>query len=222
MFTKIIIAEDIDNENLGIVSSVNELTNAQVDTAQFCDKTKLKIERAIQEGTPYQLLISDLSFTLDYKKHQITSGKQLIGEVKKIQPNIKIIVFSGEDKPAIIKSLFENYQINGYVCKGLYGLSELNKAIQQVYDGKPYTCPVSKNAMHQNNILQLDPYEIQLLTLLVQGYKQEEIRQYLVKKEISPNSKRSIEDRIRKLREYFNAKTNIQLVYMVNQLGLIS
>ncbi|EZH75759.1 hypothetical protein ATO12_02940 [Aquimarina atlantica] len=222
MFTKIIIAEDIDNENLGIVSSVHAFTNAQVDTAQFCDKTRLKIERALQEDVPYQLLISDLSFTLDYKEHTITSGKQLIEEVKKIQPDIKIIVFSGEDKPTIMKSLFENYKINGYVCKGLYGLSELNKAIQAVYDHKTFTCPVSKSALHQKNVLQLDAYEIQLLTLLVQGYKQEEISQYLIQNNISPNSRRSVEDRIRKLREDFNAKTNVQLIYMVNQLGLIS
>ncbi len=222
MFTKILIAEDRDNENLGIVSAVRKFTNAHIDTAQFCDKTLLKIKEAIQKGTPYQLLISDLSFTLDYKKHQITSGKELIEEVKKIQPDIKIIVFTGEKKPAIIKSFFTNQKIDGYVCKGLYGLSELIKAITAVDQGNTYTCPVSTDALHQKNVLKLDPYEILLLKLLVQGYKQEEISQYLVEHDIIPNSKRSVEDRIRKLRDDFNAKTNIQLVYMVNQLGLIS
>ncbi|WP_282087076.1 response regulator [Aquimarina algiphila] len=221
MFTKILIAEDRDNENLGIVSAVQEFTNAQIDTAQFCDKTILKIKAAINEGNPYELLISDLSFTLDYKKHTITTGKELIKEVKKIQPDIKVIVFTGEKKPAIIKSFFANQKIDGYVCKGLYGLSELIKAITAVDQNTIYACPVSKDALHQKNILKLEPYELQLLKLLVQGYKQEEISQYLIENDIAPYSKRSIEDRIRKLRDDFNAKTNIQLIYTVNQLGLI-
>lgn len=222
MFTKILIAEDRDNENLGIVSEVRKFTSAHIDTAQFCDKTMLKIKAALQNETPYELLISDLSFTLDYKKHKITSGKELIEEVKKIQPHIKIIVFTGEKKSAIIKSFFENQRINGYVCKGLYGLSELVKAITAVDQGDRYTCPVSKDALQQKNVLKLDQYEVQLLKLLAKGYKQEEISQYFIDNNIVPNSKRSIEDRIRNLRENFNAKTNIQLIYMVNQLGLIS
>ncbi len=221
MFTKILIAEDEDSDNLGIVSSVQDFTNAHVDTAQFCDKTLLKIKEAIQKDNPYQLLISDLSFVLDYKKHKITTGKALIDEVKKIQPNIKIIVFTGEKKTAIIKSFFANQKIDGYVCKGLYGLLELIKAITAVYQGNIYTCPVSKDALHQKNILKLDKYEVQLLKLLIEGYKQEEISQYLIENNIAPYSKRSIEDRIRKLRDDFNAKTNIQLIYTVNQLGLI-
>ncbi|MBP2831886.1 response regulator transcription factor [Aquimarina sp. U1-2] len=221
MFKKILIAEDVDNENLGIVSAVKEFTDATVDTAQFCDKTLLKIKEALRKNIPYDLLISDLSFALDYKKHNITSGKQLIEEVKKVQPDIRIIVFTGEKKPAIIKSFFANQKINGYVCKGLYGLSELTKAITAVDRGNTYTCPVSKDALHQKNVLQLNKYEVQLLKLLAKGYKQDEISQRFIENNITPNSRRSIEDKIRKLRDDFSAKTNIQLVYIVNQLGLI-
>ncbi len=221
MFTKILIAEDEDSDNLGIVSAVSEFTNTSVDTAQFCDKTILKIKEAIHKGNPYDLLISDLSFALDYKRHTITTGKQLIEEVKKIQPAIKIIVFTGEKKPAIIKSFFANHKINGYVCKGLYGLPQLINAINAVDQGHTYTCPVSKDALHQKNVLQLDTYEVQLLKLLAKGYKQDEISQYFIENDITPNSRRSIEDKIRKLRDDFNAKTNIQLIYTVNQLGLI-
>ncbi len=221
MFTKILIAEDKDSDNLGIVSAVSDFTKATVDTAQFCDKTLLKIREALQKNTPYDLLISDLSFALDYKKHKITTGKELIEKVKTIQPDIKIIVFTGEKKPAIIKSFFTNHKIDGYVCKGLYGLTQLVQAITAVDQGNIYTCPISKDALHQKNVLQLDQYEIKLLKLLVQGYKHEEISQYLLENNIEPNSKRSVEDRIRKLRDDFNAKNNVHLTYLVNQLGLI-
>ena len=223
MFKKIIIAEDVDNENLGIVSSIEAFTHTKVETTQSCDKTLSRIQQAIKLDKPYDLLISDLSFYLDTRiSHKITTGKQLIESVKTIQPDIKIIVFSGEDKPAIIKSFFENNYINGYVCKGLYGLSELKRAITQVYEGNSFSCPVSKKALHQRNVTQLDTYEIQLLRLLANGYKQDEISIQFVKKGIQPNSKRSIEDRIRKLRQDFDAKTTVQLIHLVDGMGLIS
>ncbi|WP_378174254.1 DNA-binding response regulator [Aquimarina sp. SS2-1] len=223
MFTKIIIAEDIDSENLGIISSISTSTKARVDNTQSCDKTLSKIKEALQKNEPYDLLISDLSFDLDPRiSHKITSGKQLIAAAKDVQPDIKIIVFSGEDKPAIIKSLFENHQIDGYVCKGLYGLSELKKAITEVNKGNTFSCPVSKNALHQKNVTQLDSYEVQLLKLLANGYKQDEISLHFAEKGIEPNSKRSIEDKIRKLRQDFDAKTTIQLIHLVNGMGLIS
>jgi len=90
-----------------------------------------------------------------------------------------------------------------------------------VTKGDIYRCPVSEDAFRQKNVLQLDFYEIQLLKLLSQGYKQEEISNYFVQNNLTPNSKRSIEDKLRKLREDFNAKTNIQLIYTAKQLDLI-
>lgn len=223
MFKRIIIAEDIDSENLGIVSSINKLTLTEAETNQSCDKTIARIKEAIRKEQPYDLLISDLSFNLDTRiSHNITTGKELINQVKNIQPDIKVIVFSGEDKSAIIKPLFDNYNIDAYVCKGLYGLSELKKAILQVYHGNTYTCPVSKHALRQNNVTQLDPYEVQLLKLLANGYKQDEISLHFIEEGIEPNSKRSIEDKIRKLRQDFDAKTTIQLIHLVDGMGLIS
>jgi len=222
MFKKIIIAEDMDSENLGIVSSINTSLQTTVVTTQSCDKTLSRIKQAIKNKNPYELLISDLSFNLDTRiSHKITTGKQLIAAVKQLQLDIKVIVFSGEDKPAIIKSLFENHHIDGYVCKGLYGLSELKKAIYQVANNNTFTCPVSKKALHQKNVTQLDPYEIQLLQLLANGYKQDEISNQFAEKGIEPNSKRSIEDRIRKLRQEFDAKTTVQLIHLVDGMGLI-
>lgn len=222
MFTKILIAEDEDSDNLGIVAKLRAFTDTTVEAAQFCDKTLLMIKKAIQDKTPYQLLVSDLSFSLDHKQHRITSGKQLIRDVKKIQPGIKVIVFSQENKPAIIKSLFDTYHIDGYVCKGLHGLPELMKAIHTIYQGATYSCPIAQKALLQRNPLQLSDYEVTILSLLSEGYKQEEISQYFITHNIHPYSKRSIEDRLRKLREHFNATTNVQLAVTIEKLGLLA
>lgn len=223
MFKKIIVAEDIDSENLGVVSSISKFMNAEIVATQSCDKAFSRIKEAIHKKAPYELLITDLSFNLDTRiAHKITSGKQLIAEVRNIQPDIKIIVFSGEDKPAIIKSLFDQDLIEGYVCKGLFGLSELKKGIISIYNGNNFACPVSKNALHEQNLIQLDTYEIKLLQLLADGNTQDEVSQQFVLEGLEPSSKRSIEDRIRKLRLVFDAKNNVQLIHLVNGMGLIS
>jgi hypothetical protein len=64
--------------------------------------------KALKDNDPYDLLISDLSFKIDHRQNRLTCGDELIEAVKKIQPHIKTIVFSIEDKSYRIKSLFNN------------------------------------------------------------------------------------------------------------------
>lgn len=222
MFTKILIAEDSDSDNLGMISKLQSQIPSIIDATQSCDKAVLLVKSALEKRERYDLLITDLSFIPDHKlKPNITEGKELIKAVRALQPEIKIIVFSQKNNPAIIKSLFENYRIDGYVCKGLYSLSELIKAVKSIYHGFSFKCPIAQNAMNQN-LLQPNAYEVAILQLLAKGYKQDAISIYFKEQGITPDSKRSIEDRLRKLREDQNVKTNIELVLKMNKLGVIS
>ncbi len=218
---KILVVEDTDSNNKGIITLLNEMRFDGVNQSQFCDDAFLKIKRAIKDKDPYQLLISDLSFKPSSSTNKIRSGQDLIRKVKAIQPIIKIIVFSVEDKPSILKSLMDDQNIDGYVCKGLYGLRELKKAIQEVNENKRYTCPVSTGALKQKNFLQLNKYEKLLLELIAKGYKHEEISTYFKTQNITPYSKRSIEDHLSKLRDHFNASTTSQLIYLASMGGFI-
>lgn len=220
-FSKVLVAEDADDSKKGVMHMLSEMGILRVDQSQFCDDALLKVKKAIYDKAPYELLISDLSFITDSRTHNITKGEELIAEVKNIQPNIKVIVFSAKDMQAVIKPLMEELEVDGYVCKGLNGLKELHKAVEWVAKGKVYTCPIATAVLSQKNVLELSEYEQRLLQLVAKGYKHREISAYFTSENIKPYSERSIEDRLSKLRDDFNASTTPQLIYMAQSLGLI-
>lgn len=219
-FTKVFVSEDIDSNNLGVVTTVRQLGIDEIGHSQSCDDTLLKIKNTALKGIPYQLLISDLSYE-EIGNGKIRSGQELIAEVKKVVPDIKIIVFSQFDQQSIIKPLLEEANIDGYVCKGINGLKELKKAIASVVRKKKYTCPVATASLRKQNIVQLTNFQQQLLLLLAEGNKQSQISEIFIAKNVEPNSVRSIETNISKLKDAFNAATTTQLVYLASNFGLI-
>ena len=221
MYQKILVAEDHDSDKNSMADSLKTIGIAQVDQVQFCDDAINRIRKAIHEKQPYELLITDLSFTPVFNKKTITKGQDLIIKAKEIQPDIKVIVFSSNDKQFVIKSLAENLHIDGYVCKGLQGLKELNTATQTIFNGGSYYCPVAKGALERRNVLEIGDYELSLLNLLANDKKQEDIAAYLKKNKILPDSLRSVQERISKLKDYFNATTLPQLIHIAQKSGLI-
>ena len=221
MFTKILVAEDTDSNKEGVVSLLRQLMVNEIDKTPYCHEALLKIKRALKDNDPFDLLISDLSFTTPNSKNNINSGYELIPQVKTIQPNIKIIAFTVEDKQPNIKHLIEEIKIEGYVCKGIYGLTELKKAVNTVYNNQQYLCPVSSSALKQKNVIQLDNYEKKILELIANGLTQKEISEHFKVSGISPNSKSAIEKRINRLKDILNANTQAQMVHLAYLLDLI-
>ncbi len=220
-FDRIFVSEDIDSNNLGVVTMLQTLGYTNIGHSQYCDETFLKFKRAILDGKPFELLITDLSFDNPGHKKDLQNGQELVTAIKKIYPEIKVVVFSVEDDQNTINSLFEDQKIDGYVCKGLNGLKELIKSIETIANNKSYTCPVATAALQQKNTLKLSEYDQYLLSLLAKGYKQVEISLLLKEDGVSPNSIRSIEANISKLKDYFNTPNTTHLVYVASSMGLI-
>ncbi len=222
MFKRILISEDFDSYNLGIKKTMDEFHVSVVDQAFYCDDALLKIQRAIINKKPYELLITDLSFVSDHREQRLKDGEDLIQAAKKEQPSLKVIVFSIENRFHKIKSFFDKYKINGFVTKGREDIKELKKAITAVYQNQNY---ISHNQNYketsENNIHELTEYDINLLKLLYQGYTQKQIEHYLKEKDITPNSESSIEKRLASLRESFDAKDTKQLLIITMGLGII-
>ena len=220
-FTKVLVAEDTDSINFGIVAKLESLGIKTIEHVQYCHDAHLKIKKALFDEEPYELLISDLSFVNPSRKSKLNSGEELIAAAKETQPNLKVIAFSVIDKQTVIQNLLDNLEINAYVCKGLNGLKELENAIDTVVKNKKFTCPIATAVLKQKNIFTLSVYEQTLLKLLANGHKQSEISEHFKLKHITPNSIRSIEANISKLKDTFNAKNSHQLVHMATSLGLI-
>jgi DNA-binding NarL/FixJ family response regulator len=167
------------------------------------------------------LLISDLSFVEDYHKVTLASGEALIQAIKEIQPEIDVLVYSIEDKPYVIRTLFEEAQINGYVKKGRNSISQLKTAIETLLYGKTFLSPELSYALQDKTAKEIDDYDITLLSHLANGIAIEEMEAFFKQLNITPNSKSTIEKRVAKLKDYFKAKNNVQLIAIAKDLGII-
>ncbi|WP_108805223.1 response regulator [Aquimarina sp. Aq107] len=221
MFTKVLVAEDYEIANQGIVKVLNdEVGILDIKEAKYCDDAYIKFRKAHQGEDPFELLITDLSFKEDHKVQTRTSGIELIQDIRKIDPTINVIVYSQESRPDKINMLFQKLDINGYVCKGQHAIKDLVNCIQGVYKGD-IVLPSEVTDANTDNIINLDDFDIMLLEELALGFTKKEIVQKLKKQKISPNSESTIDKRVSKLFDDFKAKNTTHLVAIVKDLGLL-
>tara|TARA_R110000868_G_scaffold36900_11_gene130563 strand:- start:5627 stop:6295 length:669 start_codon:yes stop_codon:yes gene_type:complete len=222
MFKKILIAEDLDSISIAIVQALEELSISEIHHAKYCDDALLKIKKALHDDFPYDLLISDLSFKIDHRENILNSGDELIEAVKKIQPEIRTIVFSIEDKTYRIKSLFNDLGINAYISKGRNSIPQLQKAILSIYHNEEkIISPELSYALRDKSLVEIEAYDISLLKFLSKGLILDEIAIEFKAASISPNGSSSIEKRINKLKIYFKANNNVHLIAIAKDLGLV-
>lgn len=222
MFTKVLIADDIDFNDVGAVVTLEQLGVPNIEYAKYCDEALLKIKKAHLEGSPFQLLISDLSFKSDHRINQLHSGEELILAVKQQFPSIKIIVFSIEDRAHRIKLLFEELKIEGYVLKGRNTLYDLKRAIQKAYTNEAENIsPELLHILQDKTTSEIGPYDVLLIKYLSQGISQENMETVFKQEGISPNSKSSIEKHLNKLKIYFKANNTVHLVAIAKDLGIV-
>ncbi|SEA73845.1 DNA-binding response regulator, NarL/FixJ family, contains REC and HTH domains [Flavobacterium gillisiae] len=222
MFTKVLIADDIDFNDVGAAQILKELDVPEIQYAKYCDEALLKIKKAHIDGTPFELLISDLSFKEDHQVNKLNSGEELIAAVKQLFPNIKIIVFSIENRAHRIKLLFDELNIDGYVLKGRNTIYDLKRAIQKAYNNEPENIsPELLNLLQDKTTSEIDNYDVQLIRHLSLGLSQEKMETVLKQEGISPNSISSIEKRVNKLKIYFKANNTVHLIAIAKDLGII-
>jgi len=222
MFKKILVAEDLGSTNDGIMLNLRkQLDIAAVTQVLYCDEAYLQVLKSKKDNVPFDLLITDLSFTQDHRPRKITKGQELITAVRAVLPDIKILVFSIENRPNIVQPLFTDYGINGYICKGRDGLKELKKAITQICGGTNYLSQELQMSFKSSTIFEFQDFDMLLLEHLAKGYSQDEISIKFKEEGHVPSSISGVEKRINKLKIKFHAKNTTQLIAMTKDLGLI-
>ena len=152
----------------------------------------------------------------------MNSGEELITAIKKKQPDIKVIVFSIEDKSFRIKSLYNDLGINAYVSKGRNSIPELKKTILEVFNDNEKTLSDRLcHALRDKSLIEIETYDIEILKLLSKGCILDEISSQFKTRGIVPNGSSSIEKRINRLKTYFKANNNVHLISISKDLGLI-
>ena len=221
MFKHVLIAEDLDSVNIAVTQLLGSLGIKEIENTQYCDQAFLRCKKAELDNNPIDLLICDLSFKQDFRQKKIENGEELIWKLKKDFPALKIIVHSVEDHPTTISRLWDSEKIDAYICKDRNGMQNLKDAIVKVYNDEKFLPKSLKDALKQDNIVQIADYEVRILKLLSDGYTQEEIHVKFKKEGTYPHSKSSIEKRLKDLKEDFGARTNPQLISMAKDLKII-
>lgn len=220
MFKKVLIAEDYEVHNLGVVKTLEELGVEDYDFVNYCDDALTRLKKALTEGCPYDLLITDLSFEEDHRIQTIKSGDQLVEEARKLQPDLKVIVFSIEKKANLIERLIDDLKIDGFVSKGRNDSKNLVDTVKRVYNSE-VVIPQNIKSRVKNNAVEVTDYDIKLLQFLAKGWKQQDIGEHFKQMGIKPHSQSSLEKRLNDLRDNFLAKNNIEMVVICKDLGII-
>jgi DNA-binding NarL/FixJ family response regulator len=162
-----------------------------------------------------------LSYIPDHREEKYTSGEELIAALQDVMPQLKVIVYSVEDRIQKARKLIDKYKINAYVCKGRKGLIELENAIVDVYNDTQYLSPQIKQALSQNSDLEINDYDISLLNLLSKGMSQDEISFELKNNGVKPNSLSSIEKKLNRIKDNLKANNTTHMVAIAKDIGLI-
>ena len=205
MFTKVLIADDLGSINQGVMAILESLNVTTVKQVQYCDDAYLQVKKAALDHKPFDLVITDLSFKPDHREPKYKSGEDLVKVLKKEYPDLKVIVYSVEDRLQKVRTLVKNHGTNAYVCKGRQGLVELSRAVKSVYDGELYLSPQVTQALSSQNSLEIDDYDVELVNQLSKGLSQDEISDFFRANNVTPSSLSSIEKRLSKLRVQFKA-----------------
>ncbi|MBV8327189.1 response regulator [Chryseobacterium sp.] len=221
MFKKILIAEDHESINFSVQKTLEELHIPNVDYVYYCDDALAKIQKALREEDPYDLLITDLYYEEDHHHQKIKDGKELILNAREMQPALKVIVFSAEHKSGVIDSLFNESKINGYVRKARNDSKELKRSIASVYINKDYLSTDLKQEVKKLNSYEFTAYDITLVTLLSKGVLQKNIPNYLQENDIKPYSLSSVEKKLNSLKEDLEVSSNEHLVAFCKDIGII-
>lgn len=211
MFERVLIVEDHELMNLSLRRTLQELNMRQPDHAYYSDQALSIIRRKLADGVPFELLITDLYFEKDGSSLQYPDGAVLIKAARELQPEIKILVFSAEGREPVIRPLFDDLGIDGYVRKARGDAKALNTAINNLYQNKKHYPPELRTSPPSdlNSITEFDKI---ILRLILKGYSQNRIPDYLAANGISPCSLSSVEKRLYQMRNAMNCANNQQLV----------
>ena len=222
MYKRVLVAEDMDDINKGVLSTLEEIGIETIHQVQYCDDAFLKIMKANQDNNPYDLLIADLSFKEDHRKQEYKSGEDLIKVLREKGVEIPIIVYSGEDRLQMVRRLISEFGVKAYVCKGRNGLRDLKKAINNIEESSsPFLSAQVEAARRDSNDNDISSYDVNLMKQLSEGLSQPEISAQFIRKGISPGSLSSVEKRIIRLKDIFRANNTAHLVALAKDSGFI-
>lgn len=213
MFKKVLIAEDHESVSISIQKTLTDLNiyHDSRDYVFYCDDALSRIKKAMNEGEPYELLITDLSFDNDTPQ-EINGGIALIQAARSVQPDLKVLIFSIENRYAVASGLLNDLDIDAFVPKARHDAKDLKQAMQKMAEDDKYLSPNLKKTQSLVPAFIFSAYDKTVISLLAKGRAQKEMPLYLQKNNIKPSSLSSIEKRLNTIKTILDFSNNEQLV----------
>ena len=206
----------------GLIIMFDEIRDYTFDIVHKTDCDSAYDEIVSSEKTnPFDILFTDLSF--DLKEGTITSGEELINELKKEVPNLKIGVITGHSETNRVFNVIKNQQPLAYLLKDNCNANELSFAIYQMLNNNNYYTHLVHEKILKRNIVEIsmDDIALQILEELPKHSKLTNLVGHIKKENGSDLKIRSIEIKLADLRVDLNAKNNTDLVLKAKELGII-
>lgn len=213
MFKKVLIADDCDSTNISVQKTLTDLSIIfdSRDHVTYCDAALSRLQKALTNGEPYDLLITDLSFNNDIPQ-VLEDGTDLIRAAQKVQPGLKIMVFTGEGRSAVASRLYRDLNLDGYVPKGRGDIKDLKAAIEKIANNQRYLSANLRMDLKANFSIIFDEYDKMVISMLMEGNSQKEVAIYIKKNNIKPSSLSSLEKRLSEIKSTLNISNNEQLI----------
>jgi two-component system capsular synthesis response regulator RcsB len=220
MFKSVLIAEDHESTSISLRKTLDDL-GINHTYVYYCDDALSRVQKALRDGEPYDLLITDLSFEEDDHKQKLDGGEALVAAVRQVQADLKILVFSAEHRPAVIEGLFRDHDINGYVRKARRDALELKEAVESLFKGNRHFPGNFREAIKLKNTHEFTDFDVTIIIQLSRGMLQKDIPTYLQQNQIRPSGLSSIEKRLNLMKEALDFSNNEQLVAYCKDMGII-
>ena len=220
MFKKVLIAEDQEIMNRSLRRTLEEMQIPSPDHAYYCEQALAKVKLAIHQQQPYDLLVTDLYFEIEGSSEQIAEGTALIKAARALLPQLKVLVFSAESRPAVIRPLFDELNIDAYVRKARGDAQELQGALERIRQGRRHYPRELRLSGSQENLHVFTDYDKTIIRLMAEGYGQKEIAEHLLASDMHPSSLRSVEKRLNIIRSSMGFSKNEQLVAFCKDMML--
>lgn len=220
---KVLIAEDHEMMNRSLRNTLTDfgIQISEKDYVFSCDDAYHRINGAIKQGEPYEMVVTDLSFDENFPGQKLSNGPAMIKALKKLQPDLKVLVFSIEDRASIATSLFRELSIDGFVPKARHDIGDLKLAIETIAKNGKYISPHLKKPSSSHNAYAFSTFDMTLIKLISVGMAQKNIPHYLMENKIKPCSLSSVEKRINRIKNMLGIASNEQLIAYCKDIGII-
>jgi len=213
MFKKVLIAEDHESASISVQKTLHDLAipNDVKNCVFYCDDALSRIKKALGQQDPYELLITDLSFDNDVPQ-QLNTGAELIKAAREIQPDLKVLIFSVENRASVVNALARELNLDAYVPKARHDAKDLRLAIETIYNGRKYISKNLQQSATQQSTFEFNDFDKIIISLLARGTTQKNIPIYLQNNNLKPSGLSSVEKRLNAIKNALNIFNNEQLI----------